>query len=197
MGLDMSSFAEVRNKETGKWELVDKVFPDTVYSDDNILIETVVSEPFNWRSYGMYGFLADKNNYSRVPTISADRGLPQDSEYLNQESPYAWKTNPMSGEIIPFKDVDTIRYDILEQGWGHSHLFLKELLDFNYDQEFEDLRTTKQIAPNCYDGKHVAEPGEGAKTTVRKFLDQGFFKHLEVLKTLGEPEDVRIVIWFS
>ncbi len=35
--------------------------------------------PFDWRSYGMYGFLADVRNWSVVPPIAAQRGFPSDA----------------------------------------------------------------------------------------------------------------------
>ena len=47
------------------------------------------------------------------------------------------------------------------------------------------------------DGAAIAEEGEGTVITYRENLGEMFFTHLEELKALGEPEDVRIVFWFD
>src|ERR1044072_830652 len=165
MGVDITSFAEV--KTNGKWIKVDeKIFPEYNYMS---------SEPFGWRSYGMFGFLANVNNYSMVPSIKDVKGLPNDSEWLNDP------------------DLDYC-YDV---GWACSYLTLKELLDFNYDKQFEDRRYSKEVAPNIFDGGSTCEPGKGQMVTFREFLGESFFKHKEVLQSLGKPEDVRVVFWFS
>lgn len=69
----------------------------------------------------------------------------------------------------------------LEEYWGieghsHSYLTLKELLEFDYDKTLE---------------------GEGEIVTYREELGPLFFEHLEALKTLGDPEDVRVVFLFD
>ena len=46
-------------------------------------------------------------------------------------------------------------------------------------------------------GAALAEEGEGKVLTYRENLEGWFFKHLEELKALGEPENVRIVFWFD
>lgn len=67
--------------------------------------------PFDWRSYGMFGFLAGVRNYSAVPSISQPRGLPDD----------------FSSQVMD---------DYHSMSW----LSVSELLAFNYDAEFEDRR---------------------------------------------------------
>lgn len=67
--------------------------------------------PFDWRSYGMFGFLADVRNYSAIPPLSQPRGLPDD-----------YQAEDMDG------------YHSM------SWLSVNELLAFNYDAEFEDRR---------------------------------------------------------
>lgn len=78
-----------------------------------------------------------------------------------------------------------------------SWLSLKELLDFNYDQTFEDRRVTVQTGPRSWNGAGEAEPGGGEQTTFREFLGEAFFSQLEILKTYGEPENVRVVFGFD
>ena len=68
-------------------------------------------------------------------------------------------------------------------GDGHSHSWvsLKELLDFDYEKTFEDRRCE----------------GDGEVVSFKKFLGEQFFAQIEILKTLGDPEDVRIVFFFD
>lgn len=185
MGADIHSFAEVRIN--GKWiKIEEPIFPE--YNRNTI-------EPFGWRSYRIFGFLADVRNYSQSPVIMEPRGLPDDSEYLNSPSPYAYNVNPMSGDSIPVHERETVKSDV--QGYGCSYLTLKELLDYDYDRQMEDRRYSEQIGPNSFDGSATCEPGQGKMMTITEFLGDGFFEHITILQTLGEPEDVRIVFWFD
>lgn len=190
MGADIHSFAEV--KTNGKWVRVEEPKFDD-YGD------TKTTEPFGWRSYAVFGFLADVRNYSCCEPICETKGLPNDSEYLNSISPYAYDRNPMNGEVIPENERETVKKDVQEDGNYHSMswLTLKELLDFDYEQKFWDRRVTKQVSPNGWDGAALADEGEGQTITYREHLGEGFFKDIDVLKTLGSSEDVRIVFWFD
>lgn len=184
MGVDITSFAEVRTG--GKWIKVEEdIFPEYKHMS---------SEPFGWRSYAIFGFLADVRNYSESPVICEPRGLPYDSEYLNSVSPYAYDINPMSGQSIPLNERETVRHDV--SGWACSYLTLKELLDYDYDQQIEDRRCTITEG-NVSFGGNICEPGQGKKMTMMEFLGDHFFEHITILQSLGEPEDVRVVFWFS
>ena len=109
MGCDIHSRVQVR--KDGIWETVeDELFPMRFEWAGH----THTKEPFEWRSYGMFGFLADVRNYSHVPPISQPRGLPVG---LNTDS-----------DDYEFGD------------HSFSWLGLEELLTFNYDAVFEDRR---------------------------------------------------------
>lgn len=56
MGCDIESFAEVKNQK-GEWIKIKK----KVFKSD---FGGKTSQPFAWRSYGIFGFLADVRNYS-------------------------------------------------------------------------------------------------------------------------------------
>ena len=187
IGCDIHSFVEV--KTNGKWlRLEEPKFDD--YGDKK------TTEPFGWRSYSVFGFLADVRNYSHCKPISEPKGLPDDSEYLNTKldepqnySYYGYDNGTAytnKGEI----ECDANYHSL-------SWLSLKELLDFDYEQKFWDRRVTKQEAPNVWNGAALAEEGEGQTITYREHLGEGFFKDIDVLKTLGQPEDVRIIFWFD
>lgn len=131
--------------------------------------------PFEWRDYGVFAVLAGVRNYSGVPTIQQPRGLPEGL------STFVAKQAEEEGD----------------DGHTHSWYLLKELLDFDWDAEVEDRRTTKEIRPGLFDGGCTTAPGEGVKMTYRAFMGQPFFKDLDKLKTFGKPDEVRIVFWFD
>lgn len=147
MGCDIHSHAE--HKVDGKW----KVIPGLT--------------PFDWRSYGMYGFLAGVRNYSAVPPISEPRGTPDDAAPEIRESWESW-------------DMD---------GHSHSWLSVAELSSFNYDQEMEDRRVMRNNDGGC-----TCDPGDGEKMTYREFLGDAFFEDLKKLQAAGAE---RVVFWFD
>ena len=149
MGCDIHSQAEKRIN--GRWTRIDGL------------------EPFDWRSYGMYAFLAGVRNYSAVTPLSEPRGLPDDVDYV--EDAEHWL-----GEH------------------SFSWLSLDELLSFDYEQKMEDRRVTRQLAPNLISGAETCDPGEGEKMTYREFLGQSFFDDIERLKAAGAE---RVVFGFD
>jgi hypothetical protein len=153
MGCDIHSNAERRNTE-GEWEDMPEL------------------SPFDWRSYGLYAFLADVRNYSKVTPISPRRGIPNDASASVKASYEAWDLDAHSA----------------------SWLSIAELDAFNYDAATEDRRVGKQVTPNFYDGSWTAPAGEGRATTYREFLGEDYFDELARLKAAGAE---RIVFWFD
>lgn len=192
MGCDIHCFAEVRKygniigeRNAGEFEY------DWVKIEEPSKENPKYNwEPFGWRSYGIFGFLADVRNYSCVPCIVEPRGLPNDSNYLNKAAEY----NFWNGEGRV-----TIKSEVEEDPNYHtlSHIYLSELIAFDYEQTFEDRRFTKQVAPNVFYGGETCEVGEGNIITFRDFLGTHFFDEIERLKEYGEPKDVRIIFWFD
>ena len=158
MGCDIHIWAE-RKTSYGH-----KAVTDTKFTDG--------PAPFDWRSYGMFGFLAGVRNYSDVPPISEPRGFPDD----------------MSPEAVD--ELDAWDTDAHTPSW----LTVEELAAFDYDQPVEDRRITVQVAPNAWNGAGTAEPGGGKMTTWREFLGKAFMDDLEKLKASGAD---RIVFWFD
>ena len=194
MGCDIHIFAEV--KKNGKWiKNTEKVFGPDWRNNYNEF-------PFDWRGYGMFGFFADVRNYSRSPVLHEPKGLPSDSEFLNtplskeERFDYGYFNNGVARTEKEYitKDADY---------HTHSYYTLKELLDYDYEIVFEDLRYTKVTkfpeGGMLSDGAAIVEPGDGngTITTMREFLGDGYFKELECLKLLGKPEDVRIIFYFD
>lgn len=149
MGCDMTCYVE--NNTSGGWK------------DTDISV-------FDWRSYGLYGWLADVRNYSAVPPIVPPRGFPSDASSQAAE------------------DHDDIN------AHSASWVLVSELLSFDYGQSFNDRRVTRQVGPMAFDGGCTGEPHEGTMITYREFFGECFFKELEKLKQFPEG---RLVFWFS
>lgn len=147
MGCDIHSYAE-RETPDG-YELIDGL------------------APFDWRDYGMYGFLAGVRNHSAVTPIAAPRGLPFDlSLGMCAENDY-WNTD----------------------GHDHSWLSVAELAAFDYDQPMEDCYVTQRGI-----GGRTCAPGDGKKTTFREFLGKAYFSAISKLQEAGAA---RVVFWFD
>lgn len=175
MGCDITMFVERRVAGGSAWEYVAPFLLGDEY-DVKTRGESYHRPPFNWRSYGLFGFLADVRNYSEVPPISQARGVPDNvSEHVRREY----------GD-----DLSTVYH-------SSSWLSLTELVKHDYDQKFSDMRVTRETSPRCFSGSERALPGEERATTLREFLGKSFFDDLEELRTVGFPEDVRIVFWFD
>jgi hypothetical protein len=155
MGTDMRTMVEVQVND--KWTYVADIYP------------------FEWRDYGLFGFLADVRNYSFVPPLGPCKYvLPLDTAV------------EVSAELAN----DDEAYNV-------SWFTLNELIAFDYGATFEDRRTTKQLSPGSYDGGADTGPGNGIITTFRDFLGTRYFADLDELKTLGDADKVRIIFWFS
>jgi hypothetical protein len=174
MGCDIHIFAERRKAADSDWQPVFNHFTLDRF-DQEYYKKDKGDKPFDWRSYSMFAFLAGVRNYDRCDPISEPKGLPSDvSQYVRDD----------------YKKWD---------GDAHSdsYLTLKELIEFDYDKEFWNRRVTKQLSTNSWTGAGLAEEGEGKIISYRENLGEFFFVHLEELKALGEPENVRIVFWFD
>lgn len=166
MGCDIHSMVEVRS-EDGTWHgVTDRIFPMAFPFGG----EDHTSEPFDWRSYGMFAFLADVRNYSHVPPLDSPRHFPSD---LSSEA--------------------HAKFDDDDEYHSRSWFSLDELLRFDYEQTFEDRRTMR-------DGNGAADAGvgNGKLLTFREFLGTLYFHDLDIMKALSpDPMNVRVVFCFD
>jgi hypothetical protein len=143
MGCDIHPHAEVRDPTTGKWTEASASFIEG-------------PNPFDWRSYSVFAFLAGVRNYSKVSGIVVEpRGLPEDSPF--HESQCKQEESPAWGR----------RYEPVSEAYNgdyhsHSYVTLAELLAFNYDATFTDRRNN---------GSTISD---GQVTTYRDYLLSGF-----------------------
>lgn len=150
----------------GKWSDGKTANPDCEYTVGE-------GEPFVWRSYAVFGFLAGVRNYSEVTPIAEPRGLP-----------------------------DGLKFDTDDDNYLGEHSFswlsIAELSAFDYDAEMEDRRTTGVIkdgpAAGIVSGAITAPIGEGERMTYRQFLHTGFFHDLAELQRIGAD---RVVFGFD
>lgn len=158
MGCDIHTVAQKRDP-SGKWICVSGEFgggPD----------------PFDWRSYGMYGWLADVRNYSEVTPISQPRDLPEDHGLEGWDGGYWPAADREYGERFLGDH-------------SRSWLSVEELLAVDYEQTVEDRRVARQISANIWSGAETAEPGGGKNTTLREFLGDSYFRDLAELQRIG------------
>ena len=168
MGADIQSFAEV--KTHGRWIKV----------EEPLFSEGKTTEPFEPRNYAVFSFLADVRNYSDVECIKSLQGLPVDSDWLNTLSAYGFDLSSMSEKVIPESQRISHKEEIEMSADYHSHswLTLQELIDFDYDQNIFNKSTNSQ-------------------STYRDLFGNNFFKDIQVLKELGNAENVRVIFWFD
>jgi hypothetical protein len=153
MGCDIHIVAQKR-ADGGRWEVLTGDFSGS-------------SAPFDWRSYAMYGFLANVRNCSAITPISEPRGLPAD--FVDEDGDFDYKHSV-------------------------SWLSVAELAAIDYDQEIEDRRFTREVSPNLFNGAATCDPGEGERKPLREFLGRAFMADLEKLHELDAE---RIVFGFD
>ena len=176
MGCDIHSFAE--KKVNNKWEKIGEHFSLGDWEKQHYKKEKG-ENPFDWRSYSMFAFLADVRNYDHCEPVSKPKGLPNDVCDEVKKEYEDWECDDHSA----------------------SYLTLKELLEFDYDKVFWNRRisrtTYNENGGSFTNGAAIAEEREGTHVTYREKLGEFFFTHLEELKELGNPDEVRVVFWFD
>jgi hypothetical protein len=126
-------------------------------------------EAFYGRDYSLFAFLAGVRNYAECTPICPQKDLPRDI---------------VDGAYIDPKYGFDYHYVIDGKptyigDHSYSWLTLRELLNFNYDQWFSDER-------------------EKMYRTYRDFLaGSDLWRVIDVMKGLGEPENVRVVFGFD
>ena len=172
MGTSVSTVVEHFNGD--EWVIQhDNIYPNMPYL--HAIKGEYTDRPFMAQHYGLFAFIADVRNYYVVPPIAPHRGLPEDHESITQYGFGGYK-----------EQVSRYPYEILE---GHSKTWVwaKELIDYNYDTQFENRR-----------GEHGTLPtGQGQIITIRELLGEHYFKEIAALKQFSTPEKVRIIFAFE
>jgi hypothetical protein len=195
MGTYMHLLAETRRN--GRWEMNRRpVFPPPPKQANG---EPWATAPFGWQSYRLFGFLAGVRNESGTVELARKRGLPEDisKDALLVIAPRshcdgAFMVDPAQDdepEIDLYDFENRMRLgktvkDVLiaspEDRGSHTWLTADELFGFDYEQQLIDRREAPPLI-----------------TTYRELLSPEFFKHLGAMKSLGPPQDTRLLICFS
>ena len=171
MGTYNDSIVEVYSIEEKAWQLEGSEVRFPVREcDQEFLGITVTDRPFNYQSYAIASFIAGIRNDYGIEPIAPNRGLPEGHESVEEEGWFGYK-----------EMVTHYPYYITDENCTNTWVLLSELLDFDYEQTFESLRSN----------------GENQVITFREHLGEFYFKELECLKKVGQPELVRIVFAFS
>lgn len=134
--------------------------------------------PFEDQNYAVFAFIGGYRNYFDLTPIAEDRCLPEDHQSV--------ETVGFGGHTVMESRYAGIFPDDIDYAWVTA----AELLNFDYEQSFEDRRD--------YDGMgYMVEKGKGRQTTYRELLGENFFNDLEVLRSLENPDHTRIVFAFS
>ena len=126
--------------------------------NEKCIFDDKYNAPFSWRSYSLFGFLAGIRNMSECTPLSNPRGLPEDTTDSTREYWDGWEC------------------DAHNPSW----LSLEDIMEFDYRQEFVDMRDINK--PTISYAEH---------------LGPLFFIELGRLSTLGNGKDIRIVFWFD
>lgn len=172
MGTSVTTVVEKFNGD--EWVIQhDKIYPTKPYL--HAVHGEYTDSPFKAQDYGLFAFIGDVRNDYVVPPIAPHRGLPEDHKSITQYGFGGYE------ELV-----SRYPYEILE---GHSKTWVsaKELLDFNYDIQFENRRGDHGTVPN----------GQGQIITIRELLGDHYFKEIEALKQFSAPEKIRIIFAFE
>ncbi|EAZ6216251.1 hypothetical protein CDP76_21540 [Salmonella enterica] len=150
---------------------------ENVYDDIFTRYDEKTHHPFSEQNYGVFAFLADVRNYACVPVLSDPRGLPA-VEKAAAEIDSLWEFN------------GTTEWPDHENNSSATWYLVSELLEFDYDVEFENRRNDANR-----DNPHP--PGRGKRMAIREYLKPKFFEDLLILKRLGDPDKTRVVISFA
>lgn len=171
MGCDIKSWLEAYDLTTDRWAVVRNAFPASAF-EKALNWPEVVSPPFETRNYALFGFLAGVRNYACCEPLDKPRGLPVACDSVGGCS------------VNGVHDLEVFH--------SHSWFLLSELLSFDYEKTFWNRRIEKDK-----DGGALAHEGEGVHETYRQFLGLGYFDTLEIMKGMGQPDQVRVVFCFG
>jgi hypothetical protein len=176
MGTYTKTLTEVFSVKNQTWEraLTQGMFPVKPGYEPQFGGETTDS-PFQYQSYAIAAFIAGVRNDYKLTPLAENSGLPRDHKSV--ESHEGWGGPEM-----------VTRYpEHMTENCSNAWVLLKDLLDFDYQQCFEDRRK----------GRNAVPVGEGVITSYKEHLGDFYFEELEVLQKIGKPEHVRIVFAFD
>ena len=153
----------------GEWE----TFDNPIFKR----YDEMSSSPFEEQNYGLFGLLADVRNYARIPIITELKGLPK------VEFP-AVKATDIGFSCMEPDDPWPLHWDNHSATW----YLLSELLEFDYDVQFENRRD---------DSGDTLPAGDGQLTTIRRYIGEKYFEDLDKLSEIADSDKIRVIISFD
>lgn len=146
MGTDIHSWAIDKDgnviNSAGVWADSKQVNPG--YGIDD-------GEPFGWRSYSVFAFLAGVRNYSEITPISEPRGYPSDMRVSEDD---LWYGDGHSESWLSIEELNKHDYDrmIVDERRGGEIMLLRDYLGRGF---FHDLAELNRIGADrvvfCFD----------------------------------------------
>ncbi len=165
---------EVEQYIDGEWvSFEEKVFP--YFKHDGTIV--MRSSPFECKNYELFGFLSDVRNYACIPVIAERRGLPEVDQ-----------PDFGTGLDAIFMERDYEAWPLHTHNHSGTWLLVSELMAYDYDTIFENRRG---------DTIDTVPKGNGVLITVRESIGDEYFEHLEILKSIGDPDKIRVIISFD
>ncbi len=121
------------------------------------------------RCYAFFGWLNDVRNYSDVPVFSGTKSdIPADA----------------TKRSVDFHD------------YNHSacHVYVKDLMEFDYDAPVENRRVTRKMPNGVINGGCTCAEGEGEQTTYREIFGQWVIDRIGEIWRSGAQ---RVIISFD
>lgn len=171
MGCDIHSYAEYKD-EQGKWHCIEGL------------------EPFHWRSYTNFAFLAGVRNNDGLKPISVPRGLPEDCSDKVREASDAWEGDGHTHSWLSMQELIEFDYAAIVQ-YGERPNTLRGIFLENLFKAHPELKDKWNAAQSAALDE---EEGSDKPLTYLEFFHESFF---EELSRLSKTPAQRIVFWFD
>ncbi len=184
MGCDIHAFVEKRTE--GKWECITEIEDDEGYLSPK---KQIYSE----RNYSLFGILAGVRGDSKP--IKEPVGLPDDVSEMVKKISDQWDSDGHSHSYYTLKEL--IQFDentpIPESGYMMKDRWAKFQESLQTPEPDYNLRYPYAGWANPELGWEYHKWQVPAKVVASTLYE----KVIPELKTLGEPEDIRIIFWFD
>jgi len=201
MGTDIRIYAEVRKQ--GQWQLAEPPEKNRFWAEGCLDQggEWAPKELYSVRTYELFAILANVCNPMRAVTpfdyISKPRGLPQDISEELLDWYTSWDGTAVAASWLLLNELlafDWHGKQILRRGMVASeaaHLFPPGRRGFPFTEWPKGLPIA--VSNQSRDGIEVRWIESYAEAVGDEFMIQT----MDALHTYGNPEDVRVVLWFD
>ena len=178
-------FVEVFNKNSQEWEFVYNFNEEPFYSEGMYIA-----------GYCNYPKLTEKEEsffiYNTCENALLDCFKVIEYGFTDYSK---WNGIPQNTSAKVKKDYDHLIGDV-KFCTDASHLYLHQLLDFDYEQTFDIYKLEwpryALVKEYCYEDRMNKEE---MHISYRNYLGEGYFKELESLKQLEDPSNIRLVFF--